>query len=367
MLSGNSRPSTINEKTFAELVDVLKIGLDNLGHAKGMNQNLNRLAPKDFRTLLKLLPFSYRGLLERKLGVKRSTLGNYCLRGPPNKRNMELADKIKAVFADEIDRRAGILEQALRVCKGVYTLSWDTAKKVETIDYNDYIYDFVVPEGHTFVGGAMPTLLHNTQVAHQLAINVQLPVEKGGLDGACLYIDTEATFRPERIMQMAEGLGLDPQKVMENIYVARAYNSAHQTLLAEKASDIIKPKGIRLIVVDSVTALFRSDFTGRGELAARQQKLNKHLHTLQRLADVYNIAIYVTNQVMARPDILYGDPTAPIGGHILGHFSTYRVYVRKSKGETRIGRMIDSPNLPEGECVFCIKPEGVRDPEEKEK
>jgi DNA repair protein RadA len=206
-----------------------------------------------------------------------------------------------------------------------------------------------------------------TQVAHQLAVMVQLPPEKGGLNGAALYIDTEATFRPERIKQMAEALKLDPKKVLENIYVARAYNSDHQTLLAVKAGDLIKEKNVRLVIVDSVTALFRSDFTGRGELASRQQKLNRHLHTLQRLADVYNIAVYLTNQVMARPDILYGDPTTPIGGHIMGHFSTYRVYVRKSKGDTRIGRMIDSPNLPEAECVFCIKPEGVRDPEDEEK
>jgi len=203
-----------------------------------------------------------------------------------------------------------------------------------------------------------------TQVAHQLAVNVQLPREKGGLGGACLYIDTEATFRPERIKQMAEGMKLDPKKVLENIYVARAYNSDHQMLLAEKATELVKGRNVKVVVVDSVTALFRSDFTGRGELASRQQKLNRHLHILQRLADVHNIAIYVTNQVMARPDIMYGDPTTPIGGHIMGHFSTYRVYVRKSKGDTRIGRMIDSPNLPEGECVFCIKTEGVRDPDE---
>lgn len=206
-----------------------------------------------------------------------------------------------------------------------------------------------------------------TQVAHQLAVNVQLPPEKGGLGGNCIYIDTEATFRPERIKQIAEAAGLDPDTALENIIVGRAYNSDHQMLLVEKAGEFIKEKNIKLIIVDSITALFRVDFSGRGELAARQQKLNRHLHTLQRLADVYNIAIYMTNQVMSRPDILYGDPTAPIGGHIMGHFSTYRIYVRKSKGETRIGRMIDSPNLPEGECVFCIKPAGIRDPDEKEK
>ena len=119
------------------------------------------------------------------------------------------------------------------------------------------------------------------------------------------------------------------------------------------------------MIVDSVTSNFRADFSGRGELASRQQKLNRHLHSLQRLADVYNVAVYITNQVMANPAILFGDPTRPIGGHILGHFSTHRLYVRKSKGNTRIARIIDSPNLPEGEAVYVITPEGIRDPEEK--
>lgn len=202
-----------------------------------------------------------------------------------------------------------------------------------------------------------------TQVAHQLAVNVQLPEGQGGLGGGCLFIDTEATFRPERIKQMAEAVGLDAQQALENIFVARAYNSDHQMILAEKAAEMIREKNIKLLIVDSVTAQFRADFTGRGELAPRQQKLNRHLHTLQKLADVHNIAVYMTNQVMSRPDVMFGDPTAPIGGHIMGHFSTYRVYVRKSKADTRVARLIDSPHLPEGEAVFSIRTEGVRDVE----
>lgn len=201
-----------------------------------------------------------------------------------------------------------------------------------------------------------------TQMAFQLAVAVQKPVEEGGLGGGCIFIDTENTFRPERIKQIAESMDMDPQEVLSNIVVGRAYNSDHQVILAEKAGEIIKEKNIKLIVVDSVMGQFRSDFSGRGELAPRQQKLNRHLHTLQRLADVHNVAIYVTNQVMSRPNILFGDPTAPIGGHILGHQATYRVYLRKSKGNTRIARMIDSPNLPEGEAVFTINGKGIGDP-----
>lgn len=200
-----------------------------------------------------------------------------------------------------------------------------------------------------------------SQIGFQLAVNVQLPKEKGGLNGRCIFIDTESTFRPERIMQIAEQNGLDPKKVLKNIFVAKAYNSDHQIVLAEKAKELINDKNIRLIVIDSLMSHFRSDYTGRGELAPRQQKLNRHMHALQKMADTHNIAIYVTNQVMARPDMLFGDPTAAIGGHIVGHASTYRLYLRKSKATTRIARLIDSPSLPEGEAVFKVSEKGVSD------
>jgi len=174
-----------------------------------------------------------------------------------------------------------------------------------------------------------------TQICHQLAVDVQLPFEKGGLNGAALYIDTENTFRPERIMAMAEAVGLDPHEALKNIYVARAYNSDHQMLLAEKAKEIIEEKNIKLIVVDSLTAHFRAEYVGRGKLAERQQKLNRHIHTLQKLADAYNLAVVVTNQVMAKPDILFGDPTEPVGGHVLAHAATYRVYLRRARSASR--------------------------------
>jgi DNA repair protein RadA len=201
-----------------------------------------------------------------------------------------------------------------------------------------------------------------TQVAHQLAVIVQLPVKDGGLGGNAIYIDTENTFRPERIQQMATARGMDPNKTLKNIMVARAYNSDHQMLLAEKASEIMKEKNIKLVVVDSLTAHFRAEYTGRGTLASRQQKLNRHMHTLQRkLADLHNAAVIVTNQVMSRPDILFGDPTAPIGGNIVGHHSTFRVYLRKGKATKRVAKLIDSPNMPDAECVFEITTDGISD------
>jgi len=200
-----------------------------------------------------------------------------------------------------------------------------------------------------------------SQIGFQLSINVQLPPEKGGLNGNCLFIDTEATFRPERLKQIAEAMGVDPEKALKKIFVARAYNSDHEVFLVEKSSEIIQEKNIKLLIVDSLTSHFRADYIGRGELAPRQQKLNKLLHNLQRLADSHNIAIFVTNQVLANPAILFGDPTRPIGGHVLAHQTTYRVYLRKSSGEKRIAKMMDSPNLPPGECVFKITPDGIRD------
>ncbi|MEM4554224.1 MAG: DNA repair and recombination protein RadA [Candidatus Anstonellaceae archaeon] len=200
-----------------------------------------------------------------------------------------------------------------------------------------------------------------SQLGFQLSVNVQKPPEQGGLSGSVLFIDTESTFRPERIKQIAEAAGMDADLVLKNIYVSRAVNSDHQMVLVEKAEEMIKEKNIRLIVVDSMTAHFRADYIGRGALGDRQQKLNKHVHSLQRLADKYNLAVYITNQVMDNPGILFGDPTTPIGGHVLAHAATYRIYLRKGKDEKRIARLVDSPNLPEGECVFKVTPKGITD------
>ena len=201
-----------------------------------------------------------------------------------------------------------------------------------------------------------------TQVAHQLAVNVQLPKDKGGLEANAIYIDTENTFRPERIQQMAEHLGLDTEQILGNIQVARAYNSDHQMLLTEKAAEIMTEKNVKLVVVDSLTAHFRAEYIGRGTLASRQQKLNRHMHTLQRkIADLHNASVVVTNQVMSRPDVLFGDPTVPIGGHVVGHHSTFRLYLRRGKGGKRVAKLIDSPSMPDAESLFEVKTEGITD------
>ncbi len=203
-----------------------------------------------------------------------------------------------------------------------------------------------------------------TQLGLSLAVNVQLPLEQGGAGGKAVYIDTEGTFRPQRIRQIAEGLGANPEMVLKNILVARAFNSDHQMLLLEKVGDLIKSgEPIKIVIVDSLTAHFRAEFSGRGQLADRQQKLNRYMHDLMKLAETHNLAVYVTNQVMANPAQLFGDPTTAIGGNIVGHASTFRMYLRRAKQGSRVAKLIDSPNLPDGEAIYYVTNYGIKDKE----
>ena len=200
-----------------------------------------------------------------------------------------------------------------------------------------------------------------TQLCHQLAVMVQLPVEQGGLEAKALYIDAEGTFRPERIIQIAKYRKQNPEKTLENIIYARAYNSDHQMLLVDEAKKLIEKENIKLVVVDSLISHFRSEYPGRENLAARQQKLNRHISQLLRLATVYNLAVIVTNQVLASPDVFFGNPLRPAGGNIMAHGCTYRIWLRKGREGKRIARIIDSPKHAEKETVFTITENGVVD------
>jgi DNA repair protein RadA len=206
-----------------------------------------------------------------------------------------------------------------------------------------------------------------SQVCHQLCVNVQLPPDKGGLGAGALYVDTENTFRTERLVSMAQHHSLDPEQVARNVIVADAYTSDHQIFLLENADEVVKENNIRLIIVDSLTSHFRSEYVGRETLALRQQKLNKHMHKLIRLARAFNAVAVVTNQVMSKPDVFFGDAVHPIGGHIVGHTSHTRVYLRKaSRGPIRIARLVSSPYLPDGEGIFKITENGLEEAEEGE-
>ncbi len=205
-----------------------------------------------------------------------------------------------------------------------------------------------------------------TQICHTLCVMVQLSRDKGGLEGSAIYIDTEGTFRPERIYSIAKAKGLDPENVLENIIVAKAYNSSHQELILEEVGKIIERFNARLLIVDSAIAHYRAEFLGRSTLAERQQRINKFMHTLIRLAETYNIAVIATNQIQASPDTFFGDPSRPAGGHVVAHTSTYRIYLKRS-GRNRVARMVDSPYHPEKEVIFILTEDGIGDPEDKKK
>ncbi|NDF35708.1 MAG: DNA repair and recombination protein RadA [Nitrosopumilaceae archaeon] len=190
-----------------------------------------------------------------------------------------------------------------------------------------------------------------TQFCHTICVTVQKPKEEGGLGGGVLYVDSENTFRPERIVSIAKAKGMDPEKVLDNIIVARAYNSAHQTLILEEAGSIIEQHNIKLLIADSAVGLFRSEYLGRGTLSERE---------------TYNCAAVATNQVQASPDVFFGDPIKAIGGNVVAHTSTYRIYFKKS-GKKRIARMVDSPHHPEEEVIFTVTEGGVADPEDDTK
>ena len=200
-----------------------------------------------------------------------------------------------------------------------------------------------------------------TQFMLQLAVNAQLPVEQGGLGGEVAIIDTENTFRPERIISMAKALELDPDEVLTKIHVGRAYNSHQQMLMVKKVKEIAKEKPIKMLAVDSLTGAFRAEYIGRGTLAERQGKINAHMSALARFGDLHNAAVVVTNQVSSNPAAFFGDPTKPIGGNIVGHTSKFRIYLRRGKAGKRVCRLVDSPHLPENEALVSITEDGIRD------
>ncbi|XP_056637580.1 DNA repair protein RAD51 homolog 1 [Diorhabda sublineata] len=206
-----------------------------------------------------------------------------------------------------------------------------------------------------------------TQLCHTLAVTCQLPVENGGGEGKCLYIDTEGTFRPERLIAVAERYQLTGQEVLDNVAYARAYNTDHQTALLIQASAMMAESRYALLIVDSAMALYRTDYSGRGELSARQMHLARFLRMLLRLADEFGVAVVITNQVVAQVDgaaMFNADPKKPIGGNIMAHASTTRLYLRKGRGETRMCKIYDSPCLPESEAMFAINSDGIGDAKE---
>ncbi len=350
----------ITKKTLGDMLSFFSKRLLEIGDAKILLANPT---PQNIMAGLSVLPFRT-SEVRAEMGLNRSTFQNYISRKMTSEKAAKIGKALDAMASrllgnEELKKDLGTLKLVMDS-----QARWEKITSIKEKQYNDWVYDLVVPGPHSFIGGNKPVFLHNTQWCFQTAVTVQLPKEKGGLEGACLYIDSENSFRPERVTSIAKSQGLELEQVLKNIYVARAYNSDHQMLLADKAEELVKEKNIKLVIVDSLTSQFRSEFVGRGTLAERQQKLSKHMRTLQKLAEMNNIVVLVTNQVMERPDIMFGDPTTPIGGNIVGHSSKTRLYLRKSKEDKRVAKLVDSPHLPDGEAVYRVTENGLEDVDE---
>jgi DNA repair protein RadA len=206
-----------------------------------------------------------------------------------------------------------------------------------------------------------------SQLCYTLSVTANMPKEKGGLGGNVTFIDTENTFRPERIHQIAENRGIDvPEEILKKIYVCKIYNSGHLELIIQNLGKSIQEYQAKLVVVDSIISLHRAEFTGRETLADRQQRLNIMFHKLVRLAEIFNVAVVITNQVQSQPDNFFsggGDFLRVTGGNIMGHASTYRILLRKA-GRNRTAIMLDSPYHAYDQTKFTISEKGVQDVEE---
>jgi DNA repair protein RadA len=203
-----------------------------------------------------------------------------------------------------------------------------------------------------------------SQICHTLCATARQPIDSGGMDSGVIYINTEGTFRPERLEQIARARGLDHRHVLKSVAVCKVYNSSHLELIVKDLGKYVNEFKAKLVIIDGIISLHRAEFAGRGTLADRQQRLNGMLHKLVRLVEIYNIAVVITNQVQSSPDTFFGGPTKAAGGNVLGHSSTYRIYLRKS-GESRVAKMIDSPYHPYSDARFTVNERGTDDMDEE--
>lgn len=275
----------------------------------------------------------------------------------------------------EIVAKTGLAEEtAFKVCDEARKLMnfgfvkavelWERRKGIQRCTTGSKKFDSILGGG--IETQAMTELIGDygvgkTQVCMTLSVIAQLPPEKGGFGGNVIYMDTEGTFSPERIHQIATKRGLDGKQVLDNIVVARAYTSDHQCFLIDHLFKKVPEENAKLAIVDSMISHFRGEYIGREELSMRQQVLNQYLHKLLRLTEAYNIAVVVTNQVQANPALFYGNPERPAGGHVMAHACTHRIHMGRGKSGTRVAKVIDSPYLPEKKASFIITEKGIED------
>lgn len=266
--------------------------------------------------------------------------------------SIEICNKARIALED-----LGIIDKSFVTATSLYS------KRRERIStgsksFDDLLGGGIETKAVTEVYGEFGT--GKTQLCHTLCVLVQQDMTAGGLAAKALYIDTENTFRPERIVSIAQARGFDARKSLENVIVAKVYNSAHQELVIEQAGTVIGDNNVKLIIVDSAVAHYRAEFLGRATLSERQQRLNKFMHILVRIAETYEVAVLVTNQIQASPDAYFGDAVRPTGGNVVAHTSTYRIYLKRS-GKNRIARMVDSPYHAEREVLFTLSDRGISD------
>ena len=275
---------------------------------------------------------------------------------------------IKGFSEAKIDKIIKIVDEILNYKIQPSTVALNKRKKLTRITSGSKELDTLLGGG--FESDSITELFGEfrtgkTQICHTLCVTCQLPKSDGGGEGKAIYIDTEGTFRPEKLALIAERFGLDPKETIENVYYARAYNSDHQQRLLVQVCALMCEQKFSLLIVDSATALYRTDYTGRAELSNRQISLGRFLRNLQKIADEHKIVVVITNQVVATVDgnAFGGNDKKPIGGHIMAHACQTRLYLKKGLKQNRICKIYDSPSLPEAEATYSITDRGIDDPQ----
>ena len=281
------------------------------------------------------------------LGCHKDDAGDLILKAQATLREKNL---VRATFLtgwEELQRRKGIM----RCTTGSKYLDELIGGGIETENITEFF-------GEAAAG--------KTQIAHTVAVMATQPVENGGFGGSVIWIDTEGTYHPERIEQIAKARGLDAEDILKNkMITARSYNSAHLELLINELPNLITAHNAKLVIVDSVTDQHRGEFAGMGMLADRQQRLNAMIHQMQRMTTMYKIAIIWTNQVQSAPLTFAGDPTKPVGGNVVAHASGTRLYLRNAGKVGKKAKLVDSAKLPPGEAIYQITEGGIVDNEEE--
>ena len=275
---------------------------------------------------------------------------------------------IKGINEAKADKLIKILEETLNLKIQPSSVALEERKRITRITSGSKELDTLLGGG--FESNSITELFGEfrtgkTQICHTLCVTCQLPKKDGGGEGKAIYIDTEGTFRPEKLASIAERFGLDPKEAIENVFYARAYNSDHQNRLLMQVCALMCEHKFSLLIVDSATALYRTDYSGRAELSNRQMSLAKFLRNLQKIADEHKIVVVITNQVVATVDgnAFGGNDKKPIGGHIMAHACQTRLYLKKGLKQNRICKIYDSPSLPEGEATYSITDRGIDDPQ----